>query len=171
MPLLSRYIGFVTSRLLGTAVDTLFLWIFSKYVFTTYAGKYMASPLISFEMAMLFNYVISYFWIWRKRISVRTSKAFFKRLALFNVSCMLGFFIKMGFLILFERLFGWHVIYCNLAALVVSGLANFAFAELWVFRHKPTKENIPTLSDGNYYQRSAIEERPASVHQTSTTPL
>ena len=151
MPLLSRYIGFFTSRLLGTAVDTSFLWIFSRFVFSSYTGKYIVSPLISFEIAMLCNYVISYFWIWRKRISVKTSKTFFTRLAMFNAACMLGFFIKMGFLILFERIFRWDVVYCNLAALVISGLANFAFAELLVFREKPSIQKSQIFHDGNHY--------------------
>jgi putative flippase GtrA len=151
MPLLSRYIGFVASRLLGTFVDTLFLWIFSRFVFSTYAGIYIAAPVISFEIAMLCNYIISYFWIWNKRISVKTSKTFFTRLALFNASCVVGFLIKMGFLILFERLFQWDVIYCNLMALVISGLANFALADLLVFRHKPIKKRTSIPCDENYH--------------------
>jgi len=147
--LLSRYIRFITSRVLGTAVDTLFLWLFSRFVFSTYAGKYIAAPVISFEIAMLCNYVISFFWIWNKRISVKTSKAFFTRLALFNASCVVGFLIKMGFLIPLERLFRWDVIYCNLVALIISGIANFALADLLVFRNKSLKRTTSTLQDGN----------------------
>jgi putative flippase GtrA len=151
MPLWSRYIGFVISRLLGTVVDTMFLWIFSRFVFSTYTGIYITAPAISFEIAMLFNYVISYFWIWNKRITVKTSKTFFTRLALFNASCVVGFFIKLGFLVLFERLFRWDVVYCNLMALVISGLANFAFADFFVFKNKQVKKSTTILHDGSYY--------------------
>ena len=43
----------------------------------------------------------------------------------------------MVFLLLFERLFGWDVIYCNLIALLISGIFNYALAEFIVFKKRP----------------------------------
>ena len=60
----------------------------------------------------------------------------------------------MGFLLLFEHLFSWHVVVCNLLALCISGLFNYFFADLWVFgKKKPrpqhellTKEELAGMS-------------------------
>lgn len=130
----SRFLKFFVSRLLGTIVDTLVLWVLARYVFFSYPGKYLAGPAISFEIAMLHNYVISYFWIWGKHIPIKVVTDFFTRLMLYNISSLLGFFIKMSFLLLFERLFRWNVIYCNIAALLIAGIVNFFLAELVVFK-------------------------------------
>lgn len=129
-----KYIKFVASRLIGTLVDTLVLWLLSSYVFTTYFGNYIVAPTISFEVAVLVNFIFSYYWIWSKRISVKSTKTFITRFVIFNISCVLGFIVKMVFLLLFERLFGWDVVYCNLLALLISGIVNYALAEFVVFK-------------------------------------
>ena|SRR5665648_136480 len=130
----SRFFKFFVSRLLGTIVDTFVLWILTRYVFFSYTGKYLAAPAISFEAAMFHNYVISYFWVWNKHIPIKVAKDFFTRLVPYNISTLLGFVIKMIFLLLFGSLFRWDVIYCNIAALLISGIVNFFLAELIVFK-------------------------------------
>ena len=40
----------------------------------------------------------------------------------------------MTFLLLFERIFGWNVVVCNLAALSLSGVLNFAMGEWVIFK-------------------------------------
>jgi putative flippase GtrA len=40
----------------------------------------------------------------------------------------------MLFLLLFERIFGWDVVWCNLSALLISGLFNYFLTDVWVFR-------------------------------------
>jgi len=134
MSMLSKYLKFFISRLLGTLIETIILWVFSTYLFFSYVGTYIVSPTISFEIVMFCNYVISYYWIWNKHIFPTKTKYFFTRLALFNISSILGFLIKMGFLLLFERLFKWDVVYCNLIALLISGIVNFLLAERLVFK-------------------------------------
>jgi putative flippase GtrA len=42
----------------------------------------------------------------------------------------------MGFLLLFARLFEWDVVYCNLMALLISGIVNFLLAERIVFKKR-----------------------------------
>jgi putative flippase GtrA len=134
MSMLSKYLKFFISRLLGTLIETVILWIFSTYIFFSYVGTYIVAPTISFEIVMFCNYVISYYWIWNKHIFPKNTKYFFTRLALFNIFSILGFLIKMGFLLLFESLFRLDVIYCNLIALLISGIVNFLLAERLVFK-------------------------------------
>lgn len=52
----------------------------------------------------------------------------------FNISAIGGFLIKMLFLLLFESVFGWGVVWCNLAALLISGCFNYFMTDIWVFR-------------------------------------
>ena len=133
-----KYFKFLTSRLIGTLVDTLVLWMLSAYLFSSYIGKYIVAPTISFEVAVFVNFIFSYYWIWSKRISIKSTKTFITRFAIFNISCVLGFIVKMAFLLLFERMFGWDVVYCNLLALVISGFVNYALAEFVVFQKQPS---------------------------------
>ena len=119
-----RYIEFVASRLFGTGVDTFILWICSTFIFNTYIGDYIISPIISFEFAVMSNFLCSYCWIWKSRIEKRCATDFWRRFIVFNLSSALGFAVKMAFLLLFERIFGWNVVVCNLMALLISGLFN-----------------------------------------------
>ncbi len=136
MPL--NYLKFLLSRIVGTLVDTFILWLLSAYIFTTYAGIYLVSPTISFEFAVVSNFLFSYFWIWNRRVSVKNVKTIFIRFLAFNLASVMGFVIKMSLLLLFERLFGWSVVFCNIIALLISGIANFIVAEFVIFKEKPT---------------------------------
>ena len=127
------YIEFVVSRLFGTGVDTFVLWICSKFIFHDYWGIYVVSPVISFEFAVFSNFVCSYYWIWKERITNKNIKDFTYRFLIFNFSSVLGFLVKMLFLLPFQKIFGWNVVYCNLAALLISGLFNYFLAETIVF--------------------------------------
>lgn len=131
-----RYIEFVVSRLFGTGVDTFILWISSAFIFDTYWGDYIVSPIISFEFAVMSNFLCSYCWIWKSRIENRCAADFWRRFLVFNLSSVLGFLVKMLFLLLFEKIFGWNVVWCNLAALLISGLFNYFLAETLVFGKK-----------------------------------
>ncbi len=131
-----RLISFSASTLVGTGVDMLVLWLLSDYAFTGFMGEYMLSPLISFECAVLANFVIAYFVIWRDRIRKRSVGSFFRHFVGYNLSCTGGFLIKMCFLLLVEHFFAWDVLVCNLIALMFSGFFNFAMNEWVVFRSK-----------------------------------
>ncbi|HIX27589.1 MAG TPA: GtrA family protein [Candidatus Barnesiella excrementigallinarum] len=130
------YLQFVVSRLLGTGVDTLVLWICSNFLFSGYWAEYILSPIISFEFAVLSNFLCSYFWIWKSRIGRRSTSDFFVRFFVFNLSSGAGFLMKMVFLLIFQKIFEWDVVYCNLAALIFSGLFNYFVADLLVFRSR-----------------------------------
>ncbi len=65
-----------------------------------------------------------------------SGKSFFRKYLLYNFSASAVFLVKMGFLLLFEVIFGWDVVYCNLAALCISGIINFSMGEWVIFRKK-----------------------------------
>lgn len=137
--MLRSYLLFVLTRLFGTGIDTLVLWVCSDFIFHEYWGIYLVSPVISFEFAVLSNFLWSYCWIWKSRVAHRNRYDFTRRFLIFNLSSVAGFGVKMVFLLLFERLFGWDVIYCNFAALLISGLFNYFCADMLVFGKQKSK--------------------------------
>ena len=148
-----KYLKFMASRGVGTLVDTLILWVCSHFIFGGgYAATYLLSPIISFEFAVMSNFLCSYFWIWSSRVSQKNMSSFWRHFVAFNLSSMAGFVVKMCFLLLFERIFGWHVVVCNLAALAISGVLNYFLSDAVVFRKispRPAHEllSIEELAD------------------------
>lgn len=130
--------GFVASNLLGTAVDTAVLWVCSTYLFSGYAGTYLLSPVISFECAVSVNFLCSYFFIWKDRVTRKRHRktSFFRHYGAYNLSCTGVFLLKMGFLLIIERITRWDVVFCNLLALCVSGCVNFVMDEWVIFKKK-----------------------------------
>lgn len=135
---LFRYLKFVGTSLLGTALETLVLWLLSDHVFNNgWAGEYLISPLISFQAAVLLNFIISYFYVWRDRRAVsRRRRSFLKRYLAYNLSCSGVYLVRYGFLLLVGRLTGWDVVFCNLLAMCFSGILNFLLTNNFVFRKK-----------------------------------
>lgn len=127
---------FIAGNLLGTLVDTLVLWVFSHFVFHSYFGKVIISPIISFEFAVFANFIFSYYLIWRDRISNYSRESFVYHYGIYIASCIGGFFIKMGALLLIQALTKWDVVICNLLALCVSGTYNFMMNELVIFKKR-----------------------------------
>ena len=118
----------------GTVVDTAVLWLVSHHIFHSFAGEYLLSPFISFECAVLFNFICSFFLIWKDRMDIGNARTFMSRYLLYNLSCTMTFLLKMGLLLFFKFLFGWDVIICNLTALCVSGIVNFVMSDRVIFR-------------------------------------
>ena len=118
----------------GTVVDTAVLWLVSHHIFHSFAGEYLLSPFISFECAVLFNFICSFFLIWKDRMDIGNARTFISRYLLYNLSCTMTFLLKMGLLLFFKFLFGWDVIICNLTALCVSGVVNFVVSDRVIFR-------------------------------------
>ena len=118
----------------GTVVDTAVLWLVSHHIFHSFAGEFLLSPFISFECAVLFNFICSFFLIWKDRMDIGNARTFISRYLLYNLSCTMTFLLKMGLLLFFKFLFGWDVIICNLTALCVSGIVNFVMSDRVIFR-------------------------------------
>lgn len=144
-----RLFKFSLSTLAGTAVDMLVLWIFKQFVFKGwYYGEYMISPVISFFFAVLTNFSLAYFIVWKDRVSKRSVRSFFRHFAGYGISSLGGFIVKMGLLLLIEKIFHWDVLICNLVALCFSGLLNFALNEWVVFgKRKPKDPNQRLLNE------------------------
>ena len=139
--LFKRFGSYVGISLLGTAVDTLVLWLCSHFIFNgSYAGRNVVSPAISFECAVLVNFCNSYFLVWKDRISKRSVRSFFKHYGAYNLSCTGTFLVKMGLLQIIVLVTRLDVVICNLIALCFSGLINFTMNEKVIFRKKKKRD-------------------------------
>ena len=131
---------YTVTTLLGTAADTLVLWVLSTYLLNgNHVEKYVISPMISFECAVLVNYFTAFFYVWRDRIAHRTKGAFFSHLWKYNLSCISAFVLKMVLLNAIALAFKWPAFVCNLIALCFSGFLNFAINEFLIFAKKDKK--------------------------------
>lgn len=136
---LIRYLKFMGTSVVGTIVDTLVLWILSDFIFTKgYWGEYVISPVISFQCALTANFLISYFYVWKDRtvVSGASTKRFFKLYFTYNLSGSAVFLLRLGALLIIEKFTGWDVVICNLLAMCVSGVLNFAINNMVIFKKK-----------------------------------
>ena len=133
--LLIRYIKYAGTSVVGTIVDTLVLWFISTFIFSKgYCEEYIVSPFISFQCALAVNFTISYFYVWKDRTRGAGAKRFFKLYLAYNFTGTTVFLLRLGVLLLIERFTGWDVVFCNLMAMVFSGLINFVLDNLVIFR-------------------------------------
>jgi len=131
---LVRFLKYSGTSLAGTLVDTLVQRILSDLVFTNgYWGEYVVSPAISFQCAVITNFLISYFYVWKDRKKTRNP---FLTFLYYDLSCTAVFLLRLGFLLLVERIFGWDVVICNLVAMCVTGIINFVMNNQVIFRKR-----------------------------------
>ena len=122
---------------MGTAVDMLVLWICSHFLLKgSYFGEYILSPFISFECALLVNFVFQRNLTWRGRTDGKTLSSLNRLYLVYNISCTGVFLVKMAALLIIERLSGWDVLICNLLALCISGTINFLIGDKVIFKKK-----------------------------------
>lgn len=132
-----RYLRFMLSTLAGTAVDTFVLWLFAHKVFKGwYVGETIVSPTISFECAVIVNFIFFCLFVWRDRTDFSNRRRLAQQFVKYNVSCVAGFLLKMVLLVGVQWLSGWDVVICNLIALCFSGIFNFVINDLWVYSKK-----------------------------------
>lgn len=138
LPVLVRYVKFLGTSVIGTSIDMLVLWILSDFVFEKgYWGEYLLSPVLSFQCAVLVNYTIFYFYVWKDMVAPKRSvRFFFRRYLAYNLSCSSVFLLRFGAMLLIERFTGWDVIICTLLAMCVSGIINFLLTDNVVFRNR-----------------------------------
>ena len=157
--LLMRFAMFSITSGAGTLVDLGgHYWLSSSYMPDHYWWTFWVSPVISFEAAVITNFVIAYFWVWRERISKRSPRSFLRHYAGYNAAATGVFFIKllvMQGIHLLMVAFGWfqnksyEPVLCNMLALCVSGCFSFVLNEFVVFRkvEKKTDEPLDGPSD------------------------
>lgn len=147
--LLGKFAMFVLTSSVGTVVDLGVHWLLVSYAFRgNYWGSFWIAPTISFELAAITNFCISYFLVWNERISQHTVRSFFRHLGGYNATCVGGYILKFiamqGFHFLFLHL-GWmqdwtlEPVICNLLGTFISGFFNFFMSEFVIFNK--TKKN------------------------------
>ena len=136
--LLKRYLKYAGTSIAGTLVDTLVLWLLSDFVFRdVYWAQYILSPAISFQCAVITNYLIFYFYVWRDRTKEdRSRHNFVRRFLAYDLSCTTVFLLRLLLLLMIERVSGWDVVVCNLIAMCFSGILNFLSNNLIIFRKR-----------------------------------
>lgn len=140
MKILIQYIKYSLSTLLGTITDTGVLWLVSTYLLgSSHVDQYIVAPCISFECAVIVNYTVAYFYVWRERIDRFSVGSFLGHFWKYNLSCISAFIVKMFILNAIAVAFKFDTVICNLLALCVSGVMNFALNEFLVFR-RPSKK-------------------------------
>ena len=137
MEKLVRYLKFMLSTLGGTAVDCGVMWLLAEVLFaeSEFVGLFVA-PTVSFECAVLTNYTLAYFFVWKDRVGERSARGFWTRFLPYNASCIAAFLIKMVPFVLIRHFAGLNVVICNLIALIFSGIFNFVMNEWVIFRKK-----------------------------------
>ena len=144
--LLTRFAIFSLTSGGGTLVDLgAHWWLSARFFPDSYWWSFWVAPLISFELAVLTNFLVAYYWVWRERISRRNTRSFFRHYAAYNATATGVFCIKLlamqGFHLLLSVL-GWfqgtsyEPVLCNLLALCISGCFSFVVNEFVVFRKK-----------------------------------
>ena len=138
LKLLQRYLKYAGTSIAGTLVDTLVLWLLSEFVFReVYWAQYILSPAISFQCAVITNYLIFYFYVWRDRTREdRRRHNFTRRFLAYDLSCTTVFLLRLLLLLMIEKLSGWDVVVCNLVAMCFSGVLNFVSNNLIIFRKR-----------------------------------
>jgi putative flippase GtrA len=126
---------FFITNLIGTIIDTIVIFIFKKWVFHSYFFVYIITPIIGFEIAAINNYTISFFWVWKDRTD-KKPKEYFRRFIPYNLTVMSVFSFKLFLIFIISKLIVLDVVYCNLIALVFSGLLNYLGLDKLIFKKK-----------------------------------
>ena len=141
--ILTRFVVFSVTSGAGTLVDLGLHWLLSARFFPdSYWWGLWISPFISFEVAVLVNFLIAYNYVWRERISRRGTRSFFRHYAAYNATNTGVFFVKLAvmqglhFAFVYLDWFqdaSFEPVLCNMLALCVSGLINFFVNEFVIF--------------------------------------
>lgn len=146
---LTKLLMFMLTSAVGTLVDLGVHWYLSANWYPdSYLWTFWIAPLISFELAVMTNFLTAYYFVWRERITYRGTRSFLRHYAAYNATCTGTFLIKIllmqGIHFLFVSLdwmqdLSFEPVLCNLLAMTVSGLLNFYMSE-WVIFKKTDKK-------------------------------
>ena len=147
---LLRFAVFSITSGVGTLVDLgVHWWLSASFLQDRYWWTFWVSPVISFELAVITNFLIAYYYVWRERISQRTTRSFFRHYAGYNATATGVFFVKLlvmqGIHLLMVSL-GWfqdktyEPVLCNMLAMCLSGVLSFVLNEFVVFK-KPVRKD------------------------------
>ena len=126
---------FFLTNFIGTTIDTIVIFIFKEWVFHSYFFVYIITPIIGFEIAAINNYTISFFWVWKDR-TVKKPKAFLKSFLPYNLTVSSVFGVRLILIVIISKIVKLDVVFCNLIALIFSGLLNYFGLDKLIFRKK-----------------------------------
>lgn len=130
---LKRFVGFSLCNAPGTLIELLVLWLLSDILFHSHGARFVLAPVIAFECSMLVDFVLFSSFVWRENVGQAGSRSFFKRLAMFNVSTVGVYLLRLGLIQVLNLLFGIGAVMCDLVAMFFSGLLNFGINDRLIF--------------------------------------
>ena len=132
-----RFVKHTLFSLIGTATNTLVMWVCSHYLFTGEIGRRVISPFLAFEIANVVNFVVSSNLVFQDRNVESGIKGALKRFVIYNLSYSASFLLNLGLLQLFIWLRpGWEIVVLNFISLAISGILNFIMNTFVTFRDK-----------------------------------
>ena len=148
--LLMKFAVFSITSGAGTLVDLGgHWWLSSRFLTDRYWWTFWVAPIISFEAAVLTNFFIAYYLVWKERITRRNPRSFIRHFAGYNAAATGVFFVKLvimqGIHLLLVAL-GWfqdktyEPALCNMLALCFSGILSFVLNEYVVFKKTDKKD-------------------------------
>ena len=146
---LKHYLMFSITCSAGTVVDLGVHWLLSTTVLAfSYWARFWVSPFISFELATITNFIIAYHYVWRERISDKSSRSFWRHFAAFNATSFGAFLLKFGimqgahFLLVsmnWLQSASYEPALCNFIGMLFSGTFSFFMNEFVIFGKKSKK--------------------------------
>ena len=134
---MSRLIRFWVQNITGTIIDTVVLFVLSRFIFKHEFFIYYIAPIVSFEFAVFNNFNVAYHWVWGDRNKEYSGIFYYLgKFVHYNLTCVVAFLVKMLFLILTLRIFHLDIVLCNIVGLCFSGLVNYFGGDKVVFAQK-----------------------------------
>ena len=118
----SQVIKFVVIGVIGTAINTVVLYLLSWW-----AGLPLAvDSALAVELAAISNYLLNDSWT----LAARTPT--FRRFAKFNVAVLMGLALNV-FTVCFLARLGLYFLVANLLGIATGFIVNYAFSVSWVW--------------------------------------
>lgn len=124
--------------LAGFAVDNLTYLLLSRLL-TGVTARTFVVPVLSYQVAMFCNFLLSFYWVWRDRRS--GNRHFARRLLLYNATTAVPFLFRMVAYVQLFRLLRLEGIVSNMIAILVGVAFNFFVCERFIFRARPGRED------------------------------
>lgn len=140
-----RFSKFSAVGLVGYAVDNGIYLLLSSALTGTGLRTWVV-PLISYEIAMFNNYLLSYYWVWRDRNN--RQGRFAVRLLFYNAATAVPFAVRMAAYVQLFRVLELEGIFANMIAVLIGVLFNFLICEKFIFRKKRYRKKIESLAVG-----------------------
>jgi len=143
--IVKRFVVFSVSNVPGSLTILLLTWFFSDLVFSSYLGRYVLSTAIAFEISLFVDFLMFYNVVWRDRIEHRSMADFFRRFAVYNVSSIGVYLLRLAFVQLCAVVLSLSPVTCTLVSMLFSGIINFIVNERLLFAHQQLRQSLLQL--------------------------